>query len=351
MNATGQADLREAAEQLAALLEPAGKITVIIANNPDADSLGSALALEEIWSGMGKEVSLYCRTEMPSYLRFLSGWERVSHIFAANYDLAVMVDNSVSNLLGSEEDRQMMLGQLRLKPLVILDHHASDSDIDFARLRLNRPEMAATGQLIYVLAKQLDWPLNETAATFLTASILSDSLGFTSQVMVGNAEPLRVVADLVDLGVNLSELAQRRLKWQELPAKLLAYRGELLQRIKFWSGERIATLTIEYEEIKQVGSLFNPTIVLDEMKAVENVKLSLGFKKYEDPAGRLFRVTLRVRCYRGCQVAKSLAEAFGGGGHPYAAGAKWEAGGLDFNQIEAAVLKTAEELLAEEARA
>ena len=349
MNDSEQLGLTALLDQLGSLLDQAGKVTVIVANNPDADSLGSALALEEIWSNMGKEVSLYCRTEIPTYLRFLTGWERFNTDLSGGFELAVMVDNSVSNLLGAEEDRPAIIEKLKLKPFVILDHHASDTDIDFATLRLNRPEMAATGQLILAAAKHLGWPLNETAATFLTASILSDSLGFTSQGMVGNSEPLRAVADLVDLGVNLSDLSQRRLKWQELPASLLAYRGELLQRIRFHAGEQIATLAVEYEEIKQTGTLFNPTIVLDEMKAVENVRLSLGFKKYEDQRGRLFRVTLRIRCYRGCQIAKNLAETFGGGGHPYAAGAKWEATGLNFSQIEADVLRTAQDLLAEEA--
>jgi len=41
------------------LIDEAKKIIVIQAENPDGDSLGSALALEEILGDLGKEVSLY----------------------------------------------------------------------------------------------------------------------------------------------------------------------------------------------------------------------------------------------------------------------------------------------------
>ena len=334
-------------KQLAELLEPSNKIAIIMANNPDADSLGSALALEEIFSHLNKKVSLYCQAEIPIYLRFLEGWQEVGRFLDSDYDLAIMVDNSSKKLLGHEIDNQKIIHQLAQKPLVILDHHPTASDIDFATLQINQPQMTATGQLIYKIAKELNWPLNAISATYLTASILSDSLGFTSQAMIGNSQPLRVVAELVDLGTDLNNLSQRRLKWQEIPVDLVGYRGQLLQRIEFYENNQIAVLAVGYEEIKKLGSTFNPTIILDGMRLVEGVQLTLGFKQYENKLGQLSRVTLRIRCHHDCQIAQTLAETYGGGGHPYAAGVKWEEDNLDFAQIKRDVLKTAGDLLSQ----
>ena len=42
------------------LITDAEKIVIIQAENPDGDSLGSALALEEVLSDLGKSVFLYC---------------------------------------------------------------------------------------------------------------------------------------------------------------------------------------------------------------------------------------------------------------------------------------------------
>ena len=332
-------------EELAKLLEDKQKIVIVIANNPDVDSVGSALALAEIFTQMQKEATIYCRSEIPFYLHFLKDWHQIQNTLTTAYDLAIMVDNSALALLEDDNAKINAVNILRSKPLVILDHHPLESNIDFATLIYNEASMAATGELIYAISQELKWPLNELSATYLAASILSDSLGFTSQIMIKNSQPLRVVADLVDLGVDLNALAQRRLQWQEIPARLVAYRGELFQRVVFYQQDRIALLTIEYDEIKKLGSLFNPTIVLDDLRQIENLKLTLGFKKYQNPSGQLFRVTLRIRCYRQCRIAQDLAETFGGGGHPYAAGAKWQDNNLDFATIEQDVLKRAGELL------
>ena len=332
-------------EELAKLLKDKQKIVIVIANNPDVDSVGSALALTEIFTQMQKEAVVYCRSEIPFYLHFLKDWHQIQNTLTTAYDLAIMVDNSALALLEDDNAKINAVNILRSKPLVILDHHPLESDIDFATLIYNEASMAATGELIYAISQELKWPLNELSATYLVASILSDSLGFTSQIMIRNSQPLRVVADLVDLGVDLNALAQRRLQWQEIPARLVAYRGELFQRVVFYQQDRIALLTIEYDEIKKLGSLFNPTIVLDDLRQIENLKLTLGFKKYQNPSGQLFRVTLRIRCYRQCRIAQNLAETFGGGGHPYAAGAKWQDNNLDFATIEQDVLKRAGELL------
>ena len=329
-------------KELADLIAGVKKLVVVVANNPDADSLGSALALREILQISQKEVTLYCRVEIPFYLRFLDGWQDFSKELG-EFELAIMVDNSALKLL--EIERTDISQHFRQKPFVILDHHSSQPNIDFATLIYNEPQMAATGQLIYEIAKELNWPLNKEIAYYLASSILSDSLGFTSQIMLDNPAPLRIMAELVDLGVDLSFLAQKRLSWQEIPAEMITYKGELLQRIEFHAQNQIASLSVEHEEIKRMGSQFNPTIVLDEMRLVENVRLSLGFKKYQNPSGQLTRVTLRIRCHKGAKLAQNLAEHFEGGGHPYAAGVKWEGGDLDFNEIKKLVLEKAISLL------
>jgi hypothetical protein len=63
-------------------------ICIIQAENPDGDSLGSALALEEAL--VGKEVSLYCPVDIPKYMRYFSGWDRVEIDFAWRADAFII---------------------------------------------------------------------------------------------------------------------------------------------------------------------------------------------------------------------------------------------------------------------
>ena len=105
-----------------------------------------------------------------------------------------------------------MAGQAGLAgaKLVVLDHHPTSPTITTADLIINQPEKVATGQLIYELAKSQDWPLTPLAAKLLAASILSDSLGLTSQALKNNSAPIRVLADLVDLGGRLEPDSTRK---------------------------------------------------------------------------------------------------------------------------------------------
>ena len=72
-------------------------ICVIQAENPDGDSLGSALALEEALSD--KEISLYCPVDIPKYMRYFEGWSRVDIEFPYKADAFIIVDTASSVLL------------------------------------------------------------------------------------------------------------------------------------------------------------------------------------------------------------------------------------------------------------
>ena len=39
-------------------------------------ALGSSLALDEMLTEYGKEVTTYCPVDIPKYLRYVQGWDR-----------------------------------------------------------------------------------------------------------------------------------------------------------------------------------------------------------------------------------------------------------------------------------
>ena len=220
--------------------------------------------------------------------------------------------------------------------------------IEEATIVINHPEAIATGQLIYQIGVDLKWPLDKTIADNLAISILSDSLGFTSQGMTNNPQPLRIMAELVKIGVNLSEINNRRLSYNKISREIIFYKGQLLQRIDFIADGAIATLTIETDEIKRYSQRYNSVTVLDEMRFVRGVRLSIGFKKYQQFNQPINRITVRIRCHgqRGA-FADQLATHFGGGGHAYAAGIKFTGSNLNFSKIKQEVCQKAISLLEE----
>lgn len=324
------------AEQIRELLSNAKRILIIQADNPDGDSLGSALALEQILGDMGHEPILYCGVNIPSYLRHLPGWDRVSSEVPQQFDASIIVDTSADSLLetlAKSGQRQWVAA----KPSIIIDHHDVDVTIPYAKVVCNQPAVA-TGEVIYELAKQLDWPLNLGAKNMLAVAILADSLGLTTGATT--ARSIHIIADLVEGGVKIPELEEKRRAMMRKAPELVHYKGRLLERVEYHAGDRIATVTIPWEEIEKFSHAYNPPmLVIDDMRLTENTDVAIAFKLYNDG-----HVTAKIRCNYGRPIANELAQRFGGGGHAYASGFKIT-DGRPFNEIKSECIITATELL------
>ncbi len=312
------------------------KIVIVQADNPDGDSLASALAMEHILGDLGKDPYLYCGVDIPTYLRYLSGWDRVNKDLPSQFDASIIVDCSAKSLLETA-DKHSQLSWLAAKPSIVLDHHTTVGTIDFAKVMLNTTAVS-TGEVIYELAQDLRWSLNDTAQNMIVTSILSDSLGLTTDAVT--ARSIHIIGELVESGVKLAKLEESRREMMRKSPELVRYKGELLQRIEYFEDDKIATITIPWKEIEEYSHAYNPTmLVLDEMRLTEKTDVAIGFKVYSDG-----HITAKIRANLGKGIANKLAEHFGGGGHPYAAGFKIMQS-RPINEVKSECIKVASELL------
>lgn len=324
------------AEKVGQIIDDAQKVVVIQADNPDADSLASALVLEKVLSRMGKEPYLYCGVNIPSYLHFLPGADRVSNEFPNQFDASIIVDTSSLDLL-EQLQRSGAKAWVAAKPCVVIDHHSTEPTIDFAEV-ICAPKAVATGEVIYELAIQLNWPLDQDTKSLLASAILGDSLG----LMTADTSPrsINIIAQLVEAGVNLPDLEDARRETMRREPELIHYKGRLLERVEFHRDNQIATLTIPWEEIEKYSPLYNPPmLVLDDMRLAKGTHVAVCFKLYHDG-----KITAKIRCNHGYGVADKLAEHFNGGGHPYAAGFKIQ-DGRKFEDLKNEVIAFAAELV------
>lgn len=293
------------------LIESSKKILIIQAENPDGDSLGSALALEEMLSDLNKNVVLYCPIEIPKYMRYINGWDRVDNIFDTSVDLVIIVDTTAEILISKILETPGARHFLESHPVLVIDHHLSKSDLKFNH-ELLAYEAIATAEIIYKLAIDSNWPINSKAAENLMIAIMSDSLGLTVKNVT--AESFLIASKLTELGANISEIENRRREYMKKSADILKYKGLLIERIEYYLDGKIALIKIPFEEIKQYSDQYNPSVlVLDEMRFVEGVEIGVAIKTYPD--GKL---TGKIRS--NLPISESVAGFFGGGGHEYAAG-------------------------------
>ncbi len=323
-------------KQAGEIIESANHIVVLQADNPDGDSLGSALALEAILSEMGKKVTMVCAIDMPAHLRYLSGWDRIVKQVPQSFDASIVVDTSTETLFDTGKTNRGF-EWIKTKPVVVIDHHVDSGGLSFATVSLVEP-VVATSELIHTIALELGWPLPVDACEMLATSIMSDSLGLTTASTTPSS--FRVMADLVERGVDLAKLDTARRELMKKEPKLIPYKGQLLQRVTFEGDGRIASIVIPWKEIEEFSSLYNPTmLVIDDMRMTVGVEIAIGYKVYSDG-----KITGKIRCNYGSAIANDLASQFGGGGHPYAAGFKI----LDktpLEQVKASVQNAAIKLL------
>ncbi len=293
------------------LIEKATKITVIQAENPDGDSLGSALALEEILGEAGKEVQLFCPVDIPKYLRYFSGWDRISDNLWPS-DLFVIVDTASQVLLSKIWENPLYRNLLEKTPILVIDHHTDATpDLEFSH-EIILKEASSCAEVIFDFAKNSGFEINQQAAEHLMGAILSDTLGFSTQNV--SPETFEIASQLTKLGASTAKIEEARREFSKKSPEILEYKGELIRRIEYFLDGKLALVHIPWDEIKKYSDKYNPSVlVIDEMRLVEGVEVCVAIKTYPD--GKL---TGKVRT--NSPVAADIAGYFGGGGHAYAAG-------------------------------
>ena len=303
-------------EEIKQIIDEAHRIVVIQADNPDADSLGSALALEAILSEYGKEVSLFCAVQIPEYLKYLPGWSRVVTDLPQQFDISIIVDASTKTLFEKMTEKGETKW-LALKPSIVFDHHGETAnDLDFATIIINDSEVSSTSELIYSTCKDMGLIIPSDAHDPIMTGILGDTQGLTNQLT--SASTYTVMSELVRAGANRPALEELRRSASKMALSIYRFKGSLIGKTEFSDSQEVATVTLNQEEINTYSPLYNPgPLIQGDLLQVENVRVGIVFKVYDDG-----KITAMIRCNNSAKIADKIAVQFGGGGHSYAAGFK-----------------------------
>lgn len=288
------------------------KICIIQAENPDGDSLGSAVALDYLLND--KDVSLYCPVDIPKYLRYFDDWSRITNEFDFQADGYIIVDTAAKVLLSKLLDDAAIRNRLYNAPVLVIDHHETEDDLDFTHDSIIELRPACT-ELIYELATKNKMEILQPAAEALMQGIMSDTLGLTSTSVT--ARTFEICAELTRLGANNSELEEKRREFMKKSPRILDYKADLIKRVEYSLDGALATVHITWDDIQQFSDEYNPNVlILEELRLVEGVKIAVAVKTYPDG-----KITGKIRCSGSdTGIADKIAGYFGGGGHPFAAG-------------------------------
>jgi phosphoesterase RecJ-like protein len=307
--------------------------------NPDADTIGSSLAICRLVEHAGGRATPLFTDPVPPLYDFLPGIDRArtDPDPDVDYDLLVVSDCGSLDRIGDVRRRHAELFD-RL-PRVVLDHHASNDGtgptdwID--------PGSAATCEMTALLATRLGVPLDEgdgALATLLMAGIVMDTATFAHP----NATPrtLAVSAALVEAGAPLSDISRRL--YRTKPDSQLRLFGRVLDRLESVADGRIVHATLFDADLEATGSIAaHSEGIIDLLAQSQAADVAILFKETAEGT----RISVRTKA--GGVDATILTGAFGGGGHARAAGATIA---LPVAEARAAVLAEAERLVTAPAR-
>ncbi len=278
---------------------------------PDADGLGSMLALAEVLRRLGKEVRMVIASAWPPRCDFLDPQRRIERFAPPGdawrgSDAVVVLDTGTWNQLG---DFGPFLASLPADKVVI-DHHLSQDDL--GALRLVNTTAEATGRLVSEAIEALGETLTPGAAECLFAALATDTGWFrhpnataatfalAEQLLRGGARPTQVYEQLYELNT--------------LPR--LRLMGLVLERLQMSADGLVAHTEIRREDYTATGALPQDSEdLVNYPRSLAGVEVGLLFM--EQPRGGV-KVSFRARSR--VDVAR-LAGLFGGGGHRLAAGA------------------------------
>ncbi len=300
------------AEAVLAELRQAAKLLLTTHENPDGDALGSLLAMHWVLEQIGKDSVMYVSPD-----EFPLPYEYRDMVFegllvAPPDDL----DERTVVFLDCGNIERMPVDFLRREGVHILnvDHHHDNTR--FGTVNLVDPTASCTAEIVWCLARELGAELTPQIADAMYVGLVTDTGRFSYE----NTSPdsHRMAAELIEAGVD-PHLVNRRL-YEDLPYGRLQLLQRALASVQREEGGAMTLASLTRSDFEDAEALETDAEgIVDHMRAVEGTAVAVLVRELlaEDRRG-LRKVSLRATDGR-VDVSR-IARAFGGGGHPQAAG-------------------------------
>jgi len=293
-------------------LRSAKRAMIVCHENPEADALGSVLALCLLVESSGGVATPVCGDPMPEMYRFLPGMDRfrTGPDPSMDYDLLVVADCGEVERTGPVLEQNRAL--FARVPILDIDHHLSNPR--FGAVDWVDATSSATCEMVTLLAWRMGVPLDSfdgMMASALAAGVIMDTANFQHP----NVTPrtLLVAAALREAGAPLADI--NRMLYRTKPNSQLKLFGLVLGRMETDLDGRLVWSTLQLADLAAAGARAAESEGLVDMLAQSaTAEVAMLFK--EAPGET--RVSVRTR--DGGVDATVLTGSFGGGGHARAAG-------------------------------
>ncbi len=306
---------------LSELLSTPQKVVIFPHQRPDADALGSCLALSLYLQKKNHQTTVISPTEYPNFLNWMTGNDDVV-VYSDKTHQKVETLISESTLMCcldfSNPHRIAPLDSFIEKnldtPILMIDHHRGKSD--FAHFELWDITAAATAELVYdfILLMNDRHLIDIPTAQCLYAGIMTDTASFKHPNTTGKIH--RIAADLIDMGLDSSHV-QRMIYDSNTESRVRLLGHALSNCMTVRMDLKTAYFVLKQKDTRKYNTQSGDTEgIVNYALSIKGIDFAAIFIDYGNEVRMSFR---SVGIF---SVADFARTNFGGGGHHNAAGGR-----------------------------
>lgn len=302
------------------LLATPKKIAIIPHRSPDGDAMGSTLALYHFLLKWNHQATVISPNDFPNFLAWLPGSEDIL-IFENNKEAATKVIQEAEvvftldfNALHRTGEMENVLNKVTV-PMIMIDHHQKPDG--YATYTYSDTVFGSTCEMVYNFISFLgkkEW-IDKTIATCIYTGITTDSGSFRFPSTTSTTH--RIVADLIDIGINNSEI--HNLLFDNNSYNRLQLLGRALQNMKVLPEHKTSYITLSQKELDEFHYEKGDTEgVVNYGLTIKGIVFAAIFIEHRDE--NIIKISFRSQ--GDFDVNQFARDHFNGGGHINAAGGK-----------------------------
>ncbi len=305
------------------LLKKVEKAYLLTHQNPDADALGSSLALMTYLRNCGKIADVVLEEKLHNIYDYLEG-EYILPEEATEKRTVIVLDCADENRLGNTHSIFK-----NAKETIVIDHHATNTG--FGNKFLVMGNMSSTGEIIYNIIKKDKKYFTKKIAFLLYCSIMSDTGGL--RYSCASAETLIAVSDIMKYGIDTAYAC--RMIFENNPMEKIRLKGKVTSTLKLVCDGKVGIIRLTEDMLENGMAEELSEGFVNIPRGIEGVEVGVFLKERDDE----IKISLRSNTY--ADVSR-VAKEFGGGGHIRASGCSYK-GTID--EAEKAIIEEVSKVL------
>tara|TARA_B100000767_G_scaffold270324_1_gene293763 strand:+ start:86 stop:1102 length:1017 start_codon:yes stop_codon:yes gene_type:complete len=326
--------MQEKLNELKLLLQNKKNIVITIHRGPDADALGSALALSDVLKQLNHNVTVVSPNDYASFLYWMKGNNEVV-VFTEQTEKAIEITNNADLIFLLDFNDLSRIGEYTetvrnsSSAKIMIDHH-QEPNMNDADLVFSDTSSCSTAQLLFEILDGLSFTsmINKDVAECIYAGIMTDTGSFKYSSTTSKTH--KVISELIDAGAENSKVHDLIYdNYSEDRTKLLGYC--LNDKLQIFPELNSAIISLTEEELDRFNFKKGDTEgVVNYALAIKGIIFAVFIAEKEG------KVKLSLRSKGDFKVNEIAKKYFSGGGHMNASG------GISDRSVEGTVKKVIE---------